>query len=114
MISLLLAVSAYANESHLLHVCVDITADDSLVESGLLRRLRALKDVEIISHIEDAESGGFYAVAITTHDAQHNVTGYAISVVYAEGFPVCSAFIKRGPEDPRPVPENKWLRDLLD
>ena len=109
----MLAVSAYATEAHPLHVCVDITADDSLVESGLLKRLRALKDVEITTHIEDAERG-LYTVAIATHDAHHDVVGYAISVLYVEGFPLYSEFIKRGPEDSRPVPENKWLRDFLD
>jgi hypothetical protein len=112
LIDLLLAVSAYATEKHPLHVYADISAN-SLIQSGLLKRLRALKDVEIMAHIEDAESG-FLIGAISIKNVRDNLMGYAISVVYAEAFPVYSGLFKTGPQDSRPYPENKPLTDFLD
>jgi hypothetical protein len=57
LISLLLAVSACAVEAQPQHIYVGITAEDDLIKSKLLKRLREFKDVEIAPNIEDAKTG---------------------------------------------------------
>lgn len=85
LISLWLAVAAVASETITQHVYVKIASSDSTIESGLLKRLREFKDVEIQGHIEDAEDDFYITVMPIETD---RLLGYAISVVYAEAFPL--------------------------
>jgi hypothetical protein len=113
--SLWLAVSAVASETttqHVQRVYVNVTSSDSIIESGLLKRLREFKDVQIQAKIEDAEDD-FYinALPITVHD---RLLGYAISVVYAVGFPSYSNIIPPEATVGSHLTSLQWIRDFLD
>lgn len=106
--SLLLAASAIAAESHTQHIYLHIKAD-SIIDSGLLKRMREFKDVEIVAHIEDALDG-FYIMAFAMENHHDDVVGYAISVNYTAPLPFYSSLADVVPE----TGNRSWVRDYLD
>jgi hypothetical protein len=66
---------------------------ESVIESGLLRRLRAFKDVEIVHSVNPTSSpvsdvSAVYVQAIETENQDKHQTGHAIAVVFTETDPL--------------------------
>jgi hypothetical protein len=105
-----LCLQVRADAETLQRVYLQVGGDNkikSVVESGLLRRLREFKDVEI-AYSEDQADDSFHIIATALHNS-NGPTGYALSVVYSSKQPLSliSTLAHRRPE-------NKGLGDLID